>query len=65
MGWVDVSGCGREGEKRNTQFLINIYVHIRDIMNRHEHQNMRNVIVWAQTSHNTKTCLTTLCVTEL
>ena len=45
--------------------LINIYIHIRVIMNRHEHHNIRDGIAWAQTGHSTGTCTATLCVIEL
>ena len=33
-------------------------------MNRHGKHNIRNGIVWAQTSHRTGTCTATLCVIE-
>ena len=34
-------------------------------MNRHKHHNIWNRIMWGQTSHNTCTCMATLCVIEL
>ena len=43
-------------------YLLNIYIHIRVIMNRQGHHNIRNGIVWAQTGHSTGTCTATLCV---
>ena len=43
-------------------YLFN-YLHV--IMNRHEHHNIRNGIVWAQTGHSTCTSMATWCVIEL
>ena len=42
-----------------------IYIYIYVIMDRHEHHNIRNGFVWAQSGHSTRTCTVSLLVIEL
>ena len=43
--------------------FIHMFVHV--IMNRHGHHNIRNGIVWAQTSHKKHKDSHMVCVIEL